>query len=76
MYERLCPKELIKKICPLKSVSCAEGRLLGEKNGKIAGMRLSIAQRLAVVSAAQVVPKQSSCGDVGDVPILRGYNCY
>jgi len=52
MYERLCPKELIKKICPLKSVSCAEDRLLGEKNGKIAGMRLSIAQRLAVVSAA------------------------
>lgn len=76
MYEGLCPKELTKKICPLKPVSYAEDRLLGEKNGKIAGMRLSIAQRLAVVSAAQVVPKQASWGDVGDVPILCRYNCY
>jgi len=55
MYERLCLKALIKKTCPPKYVLYAEGRLLGGKNGKIAGSRLNTAQRLAVGSVAQVV---------------------
>jgi hypothetical protein len=55
MYGVLCLKVLIKKIYPLKFVLCVGDHLLGEKNGKIAGMRLNIAQKPVVGSVAQLV---------------------